>query len=211
MAPYYVEDLLFTLFAGIMAGIPTMLLSCAGYVLTALAIYIIARRRGLSKPWLAWIPVVNVWLLGSLSDQYQYVVRRRNTSRRKWLLVLNLLKPILTGLTLLFAVEVLRQISFGVYLDDIWDLWLGLFGFGVPLAIVGIAAMVIRYIALYDVYRSLDPDNAVLFVVLSIFVSITEPFFLFFNRDKEKGMPPRKQEPVPEPPEQEPWENTEYL
>ena len=34
-----------------------MLLSIAGYVLTALALYTIARRRGLRNPWLAWIPV----------------------------------------------------------------------------------------------------------------------------------------------------------
>ena len=76
--------------------------------------------------------------------------------------------------------------------------------------VVSVAAMVIRYIALYDVYRSLEPENAVLFVVLSIFVGITEPFLLFFNRDKEKRMPPRKQGPVPES-QPEPWENTEYL
>ena len=30
------------------------------------------------------------------------------------------------------------------------------------------------------------------YVVLSILFGITEPFFLFFNRNKDKGMPPRK-------------------
>ena len=210
MAHYYFEDMIFTMLAGLFAAIPSMLLSCAGYVLTAVAIYVIARRRGLRKPWLAWIPVVNVWLLGSLSDQYQYVVKRKNTSRRKWLLVLNLIKPVLAAGTLWFGVIIFQQIGFGVVLSSIWDLWLGLFGFGLPLMAVSVAAMVIRYIALYDVYKSQDPANAVLFVVLSIFVGITEPFLLFFNRDKEKGMPPRKPEPVPEP-QGETWENTEYL
>ena len=210
MAHYYFEDMIFTILAGVFAGIPSMLLSCAGYVLSAAAIYVIARRRGLRKPWLAWVPVVNVWLLGSLSDQYQYVVRRKNTGRRKWLLVLNCIKPVLAVGTLWFGMIILQQISYGVLLGSIWDLWLGLFGFGVPLMAVSVAAMVLRYVALYDVYKSLEPENAVLFVVLSIFVGITEPFLLFFNRDKEKGMPPRKQEPVPEP-QPEPWENTEYL
>jgi hypothetical protein len=50
--------------------------------------------------------------------------------------------------------------------------------------------------ALYDVYRSLDPANAVLYLVLSILFSPTEPFFLFFNREKDLGMPPRKRQPV---------------
>ena len=210
MAPYFFEDLILTVMLGLFAGIPTMMLSCVGYILTAAAIYMIARRRGLRKPWLAWVPVFNLWLLGSLSDQYQYVVRRRNTHRRVLLLVLNILMPILAAGTLWFGMIILQQISYGVVLGSIWDLWLGLFGFGVPLMAVSVAAIVIRYIALYDVYRSLEPENAVLFVVLSIFVGITEPFLLFFNRDKEKGMPPRKPEPVSEP-QAETWNNTEYL
>lgn len=203
MAPFYFEDMIFTMLAGLVAGIPSMLLSCAGYVLTAVAIYVIARRRGLRKPWLAWIPVVNVWLLGSLSDQYQYVVRRRNTSRRKWLLGLNLLKPVLYGLVIGFGIAAFVPAGYGVY----WEDALIAAGFAIPLAAAAIAAAVIRYIALYDLYRSLDPVNAVLFLVLSIFVGITEPFFLFFNRDKDGGMPPRR----PEQPRQETWEDTEYL
>ena len=79
--------------------------------------------------------------------------------------------------------------SFGVFLAQylLPHTWL------LPLAGVAIAAAVIRFVALYDVYRSLDPNNAVLFLVLSIFFGVTEPFFLFFNRDKDAGMPPRRQ------------------
>ena len=63
-----------------------MVLSVACYVLEALSLYTIAQRRGIRKPWLAWIPVVNVWIVGSISDQYQYVVNRRIQNRRKVLL-----------------------------------------------------------------------------------------------------------------------------
>ena len=64
--------------------------------------------------------------------------------------------------------------------------------------------------ALRFVKRYYHPANAVLYLVLSILFSPTEPFFLFFNREKDLGMPPRKQEPVYTPP-QETWNNTEYL
>ena len=37
-----------------------MVLSVACYVLEALSLYTIAQRRGIRKPWLAWIPVVNM-------------------------------------------------------------------------------------------------------------------------------------------------------
>ena len=77
---------------------------------------------------------------------------------------------------------------------------LTLLGLGLPFAAVTIALCVIRYMALYDVYRSMDPANAVLYLVLSILFSPTEPFFLFFNREKDLGMPPRKQRPVYEQP-----------
>jgi len=69
--------------------------------------------------------------------------------------------------------------------------------------------MVIRYIAMYDLYTSCNPQNNVLFLVLSIFFTVTEPFFLFFIRNKDEGMPPRRQlryipqEPRYEPPREE--------
>ena len=46
------------------------------------------------------------------------------------------------------------------------------------------------YIALYKVYKSCTPKNATLYLVLSIVVSVTQPFFVFFSRNKDEGMPP---------------------
>ena len=98
---------------------------------------------------------------------------------------------------------------------------LGILGLSLPLFGVNIAVMVIRYMALYDVYTSCDPQYNVLFLVLSIIFQVTEPFFLFFNRNKDLGMPPRRQEHYEAPPQepqwqppqpmQEPWENKDYL
>ena len=89
------EEQLLMFLPGLISGVPTGLFGVAAYILTALAIYTISRRRGLSKPWLAWIPVVNCWLLGSLSDQYRYVVKGENKSKRKWLIILHILKAVL--------------------------------------------------------------------------------------------------------------------
>ena len=94
---FELEEGLMMLVPGLLSGIPTGLFRIAAYILTSLAIYTVARRRGLNNPWLAWVPVINCWLLGSLSDQYQYIVKGKNTSRRKWLLALNLA---IAGLTL---------------------------------------------------------------------------------------------------------------
>jgi hypothetical protein len=197
---FEMEEGLMMLLPGLVSGIPSGLFSIAAYILTALAIYRISVRRGLNNPWLAWIPVINWWLLGSLSDQYQYIVKGQNTSRRKWLLGLSILKNLLVTGIFIFAIVIVGSAlnaglhgGFGRW--DPMDLIapvLTTLSLALPFAALTIAFGVIRFIALYDVYRSLDPNNAVLYLVLSILFRPTEPFFLFFNREKDLGMPPRK-------------------
>lgn len=203
--------------------VPSTLLGIAGYILTALALSSIAQRRGLNKPWLAWIPVANLWLIGSLSDQYQYVVNGANKSKRKallWLTVSNLvLTVMIVVLAIIMAVQAIMGVSDSVseeaLLSMILGPALGVLGLCLPILGISIAFAIIRYMALYDIYKSLDPSNCVLFLVLSILFSVTEPFFLFFNREKDLGMPPRRQEPAYTIPQAEPqyesWENKDYL
>lgn len=217
---YVFEDELLMLLPGLVSGIPTGLFGIAAYILTALAMYTVSRRRGLKKPWLAWIPVLNCWLLGSLSDQYQYVVKGENKNKRKWLLSLNIVKAVLissvTVLGIVTACGIIFSINDAEMMRAINGPLMAILGLALPLAAAAIALCVIRYMALYDVYRSLDPGNAVLYLVLSILFRPTEPFFLFFNREKDLGMPPRKHRFVEEqPPVQdyvyETVENAEYL
>lgn len=210
MAYAYDGEVMVTLLSSLISLVPSLVISLLSYVLTALAIYTIAKRRGLNKPWLAWIPVVDVWLLGSLSDQYQYVVRGRNRSKRKSLLVLGILSFVLGIAVIILAISLLTQLVLadmqGVSEEYLLDLIMGpllsMLGLCLPMAGIGIAYTILYYMALYDVYKSLDPSNCVLYLVLSILIDdVTRPFFLFFNRNKDGGMPPRKQEPAAIPPQ----------
>ena len=192
-------------------GMP-MLLSLASYVLTALALYTIARRRGLKNPWLAWIPVADCWLLGSLSDQYRYVVDGQHKSKRKILLIFRILTAVmwvsLIGLLIKLCFHAVGSVFWGTMSDErifqILHQALNLLVMCLPLIGISIAYAVFRYMALYDIYKSLDPANCVLFLVLSILFGVTEPFFLFFSRNKDDGMPPRKQ-PVVDTPSSNDW------
>lgn len=196
-------------------GMP-MLVSIATYVLTALALYTIAKRRGLKNAWLAWIPVADCWLLGSLSDQYQYVVNGQHKSKRKILLLFRILITImwisLMGLLANLFFHTFGSILWGSMNDDqifqILHQAMNLLVLCLPLVGASIAYAVFRYMALYDIYKSLDPANCVLFLVLSILFGVTEPFFLFFSRNKDDGMPPRKQ-PVQDAPSSNDWVDTE--
>ncbi len=209
------------------SAVPSFVVNIATYVLTALALYTIAKRRGLNNPWLAWIPVADAWLLGSISDQYRYVKKGEYKSKRKILLILSILSVVcglvMAGMGIAAVVNVvtaaMHQLSEEQLMGQIMGPVMGLLGVCVPMIGISIAFAVIRFMALYDVYTSLDPRNSVMYLVLSIVFPVTLPFFLFFNRLKDEGMPPRRQpqQPVYEAPvyqePREPWEqkDKDYL
>ena len=165
---YAWNDVLGTgLLSGILSGIPTTLMGIAAYVLTALALYTIAKRRGLNHPWLAWIPVASAWILGSLSDQYRYVVRGENKSKRKVLLTLSILTSVLSTAMIVSVFVAVGKAMFGVIggmgeealLEAILGPLVGVVGLCLPMVGIAIAYVVVYYMALYDLYKSLDPSN----------------------------------------------------
>lgn len=164
--------------------------SIATYVLHSLGLYTIAQRRRIRKPWLAWIPVGNLWLLGSISDQYQHMAKGKATGRRKILLGLSIAAVVLYFIWLFWiAVGALMGIGGAV---TVLLMLLGLLAF---FAIV-IALAVFEYICYYDLYRSCERNNGVLYLILSIVFSAVMPFLVFACRNKDDGMPIRKQ-PAP--------------
>lgn len=184
-------------------------LSLIAYVFSALALYTIAQRRQISKPWLAWIPVVNVWILGSLSDQYRYVVKDQVKSKRKTLLVLSIINTLLTTAAVVCCIVMVVRLVTGSMQGmsenalgrEIMGSVLTVLAVAAPLMILSLVKMVISYIALYDVYTSCDPANSVLYLILSIIPAIstiTQPLFLFLCRNQDGGMPPRREEPAGE-------------
>jgi hypothetical protein len=194
----------------------SFLLSVGTYVLTALGLYTIAQRRGINKPWLAWIPVVNVWTLGCISDQYRYVVKGEKKSKRKVLIGLNIAQAVCVLVFFVLMIVMIVDVA-GMAMDnpseqEIITAVLGSMGgmllMFIPMVGISLATTIITYMALYDVYTSCDPKNNVTFLVLSILFSITQPFFIFFSRKKDLGMPPRRPDPMQYmPPQQNNWQN----
>ena len=45
------------------------------YVFLSIGMYSIAKHRGIHKAWFAWFPVLRMWLLGCISDQYREVAK----------------------------------------------------------------------------------------------------------------------------------------
>ena len=174
------------------------LISAATYVLVAISLFTIAKRREISNPWMAFVPILQMWLLGAISDDYQQKVWGTVKTRRKTLLGLQIAiaaMGFVLAIMIVAAVVALLSAGYTGY-DDIWD-WIGVNGsFGgiilvlIAWGVLEILAKIWRYVALFDIYRSCKPEQAVLFLLLNIFVAITEPIFLLLVCRSDEGMTP---------------------
>lgn len=209
-----------------------LVVSLICYIFCSIGLYTIAKRRGIHNPWLAWIPVVNVWIVGSISDQYRYVTKGQIRNKRIVLLVmLIILRVSLFAMRAALRGTVMSNISMvmGGMPDEAWmemvRTLLGFLAVASVLLVFAIVAAVFHFMAMYDLYVSVNPEYSVAMLVLSIIFNFTEAFFVFFNRKKDLGMPPRcdipmapvqpvpsqplqlpVQEPVQEPAEENPEE-----
>lgn len=194
--------MLFLMFYGFFF-LAAMAIGVAAYVLQSYSIYTIAKRRDIKKPWLAWIPVGVLWILGSLSDQYKYVTGREVKSKRKVLLGLSIaVLAVNAVMTIAIIGWITSMVGIGMMgsqpdhelLFQSAGLLITVLGTSLVTSVLAIVLVVFEYIALYDVFKSCEPDNAVAFLIISILFQIALPILLFVSRKKDLGMPPRKQE-----------------
>ena len=223
--------------ASLISSIPSAMISLAIYIVTALSVYTLAQRRGLKHPWLAWIPVARMWTLGAIADDYRLKAKGERRSRRKVLLGLKIATTILSAVVMVLCVAVLAILFAAIFVgvgsamtgnslenleftEEMQNV-LGVCGVGFlltafPTVVLSILHAVFYYIALYDLYCSCEPGNAVLYLVLSIFVGLSQPVFLFLCRNKDDGLPKSQPEtpPVawaPPAPVAEPWNDPTQL
>ena len=193
--PYYYDELPITgMDEEILATVMAILMGVVGVVLvfalifwiiSALSLQSIARRRGIRNAWLAWVPVGNEWILGSIADQYQHLIQGKITARRKLLVWLNV------GYAMLIIANGLVQglTEAAAHTEEQLMLWsLASMLISVARLAVSITALVFCHMSNYDLYRSCDPKNAVTFLVLGIIFPITQPFFYLSCRKKDLGM-----------------------
>ena len=196
------------------------LVAIATYVFMALSLYTIAKRRFFldHRSWLAWVPFAQFWVLGSISDDYQWMVWSRKKKKRIVMLALNIIQliaavVIVLGLNRIIQAllnagvtdeESLSNMLFYIQtkMDDPYNMsavakkLLGALTRNTNLIIMctvvtfatAVTHAVFYYMALYDLYRSCDPGNAKVFLVLSILIGITIPFFMMICRKQDKGL-----------------------
>ena len=190
----------FRMFLGFFVGIMVFALaiSVVMYVFQSAGVYAIAKRRGIRHAWLAWIPVANYWILGSISDQYQYVTKGKNTKNRVWLLCLYIVSMCFSIVGSIATLGSFFEAMQGLFAGDFYAYESAAVEMGTSLSSIlmqlgswlSVGMLVFWFICLHDLYRAAVPENATLYLLLSIFFGVAVPFLIFFNRKKDNGMQP---------------------
>lgn len=171
----------FALFLGVylMILLFTMIVSVVIYVFQSLGLYGMSKNAGIANPWLAWIPVGNLWCIGSLAERSNLHYGKKKGAWSKLLPAFSIAIFLFLPLILLFAVIA------GLY-ESLVAVLLILFIYLLMMG-VALALAVMNYVALYKIYRLFDPDNATLYMILTVFVNISQPIIMFLLRDRYPG------------------------
>ena len=165
-----------------------------------------ARKVGMSCPWMFWIPGANVYALGNLADTQASLCEGKTTKFRKklltWTIILTAATIIwtiaLTALTMAAATNgMLNESGRLTTLDGSGSI--SMLGFLAAFLISSLLFLVpyviyivIYYKILYRIYKLYAPDGAAGFVVLSILAIVAIPilFLVLSGKDPVLPVPP---------------------
>ena len=150
----------------LIAGLLVYLAIIAGLsVLLGFGRYRMAKHAGIPHAWLGLVPFGNAYITGLLAERAVYTYTGKKRSLAFWYLIAQCV--VFVG-----ALAVLGL--------AIWDID---FGLGVGMAVLGLFLGLIAYFALgiycvYYVFKDYSPDNATIYIVLSILFHIYWIFLL---------------------------------
>ena len=158
------------------------------YVLSSLALHRIAKRRLIKHPWLAWIPVANTWIIGSIADDYD----AKMGINRKWrVLLLTLMLVYFAMFLILFIVFFAIMFSFIMkcqYAEpsphDIMGFILPLYIGIIVIAFFAMAVSACNYICMFKIFESTVPHKALKYFLLSLLVPFAYAICLFLSRNQ---------------------------
>lgn len=174
-----IAQVIFTTFIAFSAIIALVL-----YIFKAIAIYKLSKNRGYKKPWIAFIPIVNSYLLGAVADNINMCIQKR-TIFRYLLLVADGLTFAVSLMTYPMAYKMMNE-GF-IYSENpavIFDQMPSYMGISALSGLLGLATIIITGFVLYRIYMDYAPQSGVVYLVLSLLFQVTMPFFLFSIRNK---------------------------
>ena len=172
----------------------------AASVLSRIGLHGVAKRWQMACPWVVWLPLGDQYILGKVSDCYQKHCKGRKTHRRFTLTALGLLAPAASS-----VIGVLLAFLMAVFIGLVWSMGaaLGNSGFRDMMLIVGVFLFgslgilawggILRYMALYDLYRACFGEKGFSYLVLNILFPVVEPVVIFICRDRGEAILPHQE------------------
>lgn len=163
------------------------------YILRSISLYDISRRRGVRFHGLAWVPVARAWVSGSIADIHD----RKSGRDYKWrhfLLWFSVAIFVCFIVVIgVYADLIVKMIAIADYMTEaeMDNMALKFFSRLIPFVTVASllsgATTVLTYICMYKFFESCRPKSTMLFLILSMILPVTYPFFVFVCRNWDDG------------------------
>ena len=182
-----------------------MVYAAYAYVFVSLGGQRMARKVGMSNPWMFWIPCANVYALGNLADTQATLCEGKNTTYRKkmlawsivvacaaipWAIAYTVFMVAAAANGLLDENGVLITLD-GASLEPLIGPTLFLLAVSLVFLALYIVYVVIYYKTLYRIYKLYAPNGAAGLIVLSVFVSVAIPAVFLKLSEREPVLTPR--------------------
>ena len=127
-----------------------MFMSLACYILQGVALYRMAGKLGIDSPWLAFIPIANIWMLGKIADASESIPKHA-----KRLLILEIL--LFIPFAGVLGVGTGALLAGAGRLDAAGIAVMGIFA--VAVFVIAIVYSIFAYIAYYRICENFAPEN----------------------------------------------------
>ena len=185
-----------------------MVCAAYAYVFVSLGGQRMARKVGMSNPWMFWIPCANVYAMGNLADTQATLCEGKNTTYRKkmlawsivvacaaipWAIAYTVFMVAAAANGLLDENGVLITLD-GASLEPLIGPTLFLLAVSLVFLALYIVYVVIYYKTLYRIFKLYAPNGAAGLLVLSIFVGVAIPA-IFLGLSKREPVLPAPADP----------------
>lgn len=175
---------LITVMLLIVFNVALMAVGIVNYVLGSMGLYRIAAKRGVPGAWIAWIPLINSWIIGSIVDDFESEkgIKRKF---RVMLLTLALLMIVVCIAVMVAWCIFIIMLSYSnefYYAGDA-DIIFVVFGYaGILIAsYISVAYAAMGIISLYKLHECIYPEKSVKYIIISLLVPLGAPICLLKN------------------------------
>lgn len=182
--------------------------ACAAmYVMNGIAILNLCRKLAIPNGGLGFVPIANAYKLGQIADRASAINGEKKNYARLLLTFQIIMYTLFIPLTVcIISLAVVG--SYNGYSNNALPIMFIPIIFMIYFALLAVAIVgsVFTYIAYYKIFRLFAPENAVLYLVLSIVIGFSWLFLLIVSLKKPALPPPNYYQPYP-PMQNAPAEN----